>query len=368
MQLWSLKQTALTLAQSTGLAALARKATGTQLRILCYHGVWVTPGFQFGNCTFIAPEQFEWRMARLRRSGLPVLPLGEAVDRLADGSLPEAAVAITIDDGWVSTLTHMLPVLETYGLPATLYATTWYAGRELPVVNVAVDYLCGASGRSDIDRKARIAEIEALPVDQRLDALRCFGAELGVGEAWLERRQFNIMSAAEFAEAHRRGLDVQLHTHRHIDIAREVDALPREIEENRAFLAAALGDRRFTHFCHPSGSNHPRVRSLLAASGVRSSTLVEPGLNASGSDLYALRRFLDGRSVSDAEFDAYLSGVLHFLAPLRALMAQASLAMGNRRVSIARYGGSDVSGPEIPRSGGPRRSAVSQLARARTSS
>src|SRR4051812_14102841 len=187
-----LKHEFLTMARATGLSRVARRATRSRLRILCYHGLWVTPGVAFGDCMFIPPEKFEARMAWLKRSGHPVLALSEAVDRLADGSLPEAAVAITIDDGWVSTFTHMLPVLEKYGLPATLYATTWYAGRDLPVVNVAVDYLRAAAGRLDIDRAAKIAEIEALPVAQRLAALTAFGAELRVGEAWLDTRQFNI--------------------------------------------------------------------------------------------------------------------------------------------------------------------------------
>jgi peptidoglycan/xylan/chitin deacetylase (PgdA/CDA1 family) len=316
-----LKQTILKAARATGLSGVARRATGRQLRILGYHGLWVTPGHGFGNRIFIPPEQFEARMARLKRSGRPVLPLAEAVDLLADGSLPEAAVAITIDDGWVSTFTHMLPVLEAYDLPATLYATTWYSGRALPVVNVAIDYLKAAAGRPDVDRWAKLAEIEALPVEQRLEALRRFGAELGMDEAWLESRQFNLMSAGELGEAQRRGLDIQLHTHRHIDIAARIDSLADEIAENRAFLAAATGKAEAAHFCYPSGTFHERAPALLAASGVRSATLVAEGLNRPGADPLTLRRFLDGRSVCDAEFDAYLSGILHCLAPLRTLLA-----------------------------------------------
>jgi peptidoglycan/xylan/chitin deacetylase (PgdA/CDA1 family) len=311
------KRHILRLANSTGLFALARQATRRSLRILCYHGLWVTPGYGYGDCTFIAPGQFAARMERLKRSGLPVLPLGEAVERLGDGSLPDAAVAITIDDGWISTFTHMLPVLEALALPATLYATTWYAGRDLPVVNVAADYLRQAAGRWDLDPEAKAAEIDALPVGQRLEALRAFGREMGVGEAWLETRQFHIMSAAEFAEAQRRGLDVQLHTHRHIEIDLKVDDLPRELDENRAFLAAALGTKELVHFCHPSGTNHPRARALLAANGIRSATLVTEGLNAPGTDPLALRRFLDGRRVSDVEYDSYLSGLLHWTGKLR---------------------------------------------------
>jgi peptidoglycan/xylan/chitin deacetylase (PgdA/CDA1 family) len=305
------------MARRTGLSAAARKATGGQLRILGYHGLWITPGHQFGNCSFQPPEHFEARMLQLKRSGHPVLPLGEAVDLLMAGNLPEAAVSITIDDGWVSTFTHMLPVLERYELPATLYATTWYSGRTLPVVNISVDYLRSASGRLDIDRDATMAAIEALPDGERLGELRRLGASLGVDEAWLELRQFNIMSAEELAEAHRRGLDVQLHTHRHINIGHKVDSLPAEIEQNRQFLKAAIGDVPLEHFCYPSGTNHPRARDLLAASGVRSGTLVSKGLNPPGSDPLALRRFLDARSISQAEFDAYLSGVLHYTERVR---------------------------------------------------
>ena len=314
-----LKRTVLTVAERIGLSRAARRATAGSLRILCYHGIWVTPGYQFGDCTFIAPGQFESRMLRLRRSGLPVLPLGEAVERLAAGDLPEAAVAITIDDGWVSTLTHLVPVLEALELPATLYATTWYAGRTLPVVNQAACYLAAAAGRSEREAEERTRCIESLPVEERLGALRAYGAALKVAEDWLELRQFNIMSGEELAEARRRGLDIQLHSHRHIDVEAKVDVLAEEVAENRAVLARALGQEEFSHFCYPSGTHHPRAPALLAASGVRSATLCDEGINPPGADPLALRRLLDGRRVSDAEFDAYLSGMLHFLAPLRAL-------------------------------------------------
>jgi peptidoglycan/xylan/chitin deacetylase (PgdA/CDA1 family) len=316
----TLKQNVLRLGRSAGLFGAARKATAGHLRILGYHGLWVTAGPQFGDCIFISPDQFAARMERLRRSGLPVLPLDEAVDQLARDTLPEASVVITIDDGWVSTYTHMLPVLEALDLPATLYATTWYSGRALPVVNVAVQYLCAAAGRRAEEAGTAAAEIEGLPVEDRLPALRLLGERLGVEESWLETRQFNIMSADELADAHRRGLDIQLHTHRHIDVASQVESLKVELEENRAFLAAATGNQP-VHFCYPSGSFHSDAPACLAAGGVRSATLVTEGLNPPGSDPYRLRRLLDGRRVSDVEFDAYLAGALHFTAPIRSLLA-----------------------------------------------
>lgn len=328
------KHALLTAARLSGLSTLARAATGSQLRILCYHGAWVTPGPSFGTCLFMGPGQFEARMARLKRSGLPVLRLGEAVERLAAGDLPPAAVVITIDDGWASTRTHMLPVLERYALPATLYATTWYAKRDLPVVNVAVDYLLAMGGRRPESRTVEIRRIEALPESQRLDALRALGRGLGVDEAWLDRRQFHLMQADELADVHARGLDVELHTHRHIDVSAGIGRLEQEVEENRAFLADALGGGHASHFCYPSGTYHPLAPTVLAQSGVRSATLVREGLNPPGADPYALRRFVDGRGVAQVEFDAYLSGTLHYLTALRSF-ADGVVLEGPRKAAAA---------------------------------
>jgi len=329
------KHALLTAARFSGLSTIARAATASQLRILCYHGAWVTPGPSFGTCLFMSPTQFEARMARLKRSKLPVLPLGEAVDRHAAGDLPPAAVVITIDDGWVSTGTHMLPILERYELPATVYATTWYADRDLPVINVAVDYLLSISGRSNVARQPAIRRIEALPERERLDALRALGRELGVGEGWLDSRQFHLMRPAELADVSRRGFDLELHTHRHIDVSTNIGRLVQEVEENRDFLVDLVGAAPAGHFCYPSGSYHPSAPELLRQSGVRSATLVAEGLNPPGANPYALRRFVDGRGVAPVEFDAYLSGSLHYLSAVRSFVRGVQIEMPRRAAAAS---------------------------------
>jgi hypothetical protein len=99
-------------------------------------------------------------------------------------------------------------------------------------------------------------------------------------------------------------------------MAAGVEHLPQELADNRAWLEKELDRPVLEHFCFPSGSFHADARAMLVAAGIRSATLCEPGLNAPGSDPYALRRFLDCRDVSDPVFDAYLSGLLHFLSRL----------------------------------------------------
>jgi peptidoglycan/xylan/chitin deacetylase (PgdA/CDA1 family) len=328
------KRGVLKLASVSGLASLARAATASQLRILCYHGLWLAPGHPYGNCLFMAPAQFEARMRRVHYSRRPVLPLDEAVARLAANDLPPGATVITIDDGWASTRSHMLPILERYGLPATLYATTWYAERGLPVINVVVDYLLASAGRGDA-RAPVIRRIEALPESERLAALRELGRELGIGEAWLDSRQFHLLRPDELADVHHRGLDVQLHTHRHIDVSAAPGLLVGEVEENRAALVRATGGLPATHFCYPSGTWHAAAPALLASCGVKSGTLVTEGLNAPGASLYALRRFIDGPSVHPVEFDAYLDGTLHYLSAARRAARIAQLEVPRRAAAAS---------------------------------
>jgi peptidoglycan/xylan/chitin deacetylase (PgdA/CDA1 family) len=307
-----MKERLLRAARAGGLFALSRQASRKSLRILAYHGLWTTPGYQYGNRLFITPEQFERRMVWLRRSRYPVLSLGEAVRQLDEGGLPDRAVVITIDDGWSSTYTHMLPILEKLELPATVYVTTWYSENQLPVVNIVMDYIFKRAGLASDD--FIIAEIEKLSsISQREQALRECASRFGVPTAeWWEGRQFHLMSTAEIREADRRGLDIQLHTHRHRSSATDSDELEREITDNRAALARACGrpEESFGHFCYPSGVTHSSAVAVLENIGVKSATLVEEGINPQGTNCYRLRRFLDGRSVSDTEFQAYLSGAL----------------------------------------------------------
>jgi len=305
----SLKTQLLTTGRALGLAALARRASARRLRILCYHGLWVTPGYQYGDKLFMSPEQFERRMVRLKRSGHPVLELDAAVEALEANRLPDGAVAITIDDGWASTYTHMLPVLEALGLPATVYVTSWYVGRDLPIINKAVDYLYEQAGRSSEEARSTAAAIDALPLEQRGPALRELSTSLDCPPTWWQLRQFHLMTEAEVADCAPRGLDVQLHTHRHTGAGA---TLEQELVENRARLAmwTGLPERHFRHFCYPSGEHDPDGLPALSRLGIRSATLTDQGTNAPGAPALRLRRFLDGRTVSDAEFDAYLSGAL----------------------------------------------------------
>lgn len=71
---------------------------------------------------------FRWQMGLLADC-FNVMPLHEAVVRLASERMPPRAVCITFDDGYRSTHDLALPVLKEFDLPATVFVTTGYVGE-----------------------------------------------------------------------------------------------------------------------------------------------------------------------------------------------------------------------------------------------
>lgn len=70
-------------------------------------------------------KEFDQMMAWLQKQ-FNVIPLSEGIKRLADGTLPPAAAAITFDDGYRDNLEIAAPILKQRGLPATLFVATGF--------------------------------------------------------------------------------------------------------------------------------------------------------------------------------------------------------------------------------------------------
>lgn len=89
--------------------------------VLMYHrfGDGRTPS------TNIRLDQLDAHIAELQRGGYHVLPLPEVVEALRSGrSLPDKAVAITVDDAWASTYRHAWPRFKAAGFPFTVFVVT----------------------------------------------------------------------------------------------------------------------------------------------------------------------------------------------------------------------------------------------------
>ena len=327
----SVKRALYHLCKWIGLFALARRKTKSGLRILCYHGFSLDDESSFAPRTFMNPETFEKRMAYLEKLGIPVLELGEALEKLYAGQLPANTAAITIDDGFFGTYMKALPVIKSFSFPATVYVTTYYAVKGSPIFRLVVQYMFWKTREQELepyglgitgDRPVPILT-EAQKSDAVMRIIR-YGenshdergrAELGVllGQrlnvdynAIVESRILSIMNPGEIAAMADEGIDIELHSHRH-DLPLDREAALREIEENRSVLEPLAG-RRLVHFCYPSGFYREEHLPWLDEAGIASGTTCIRGLNYADTSRLELRRFLDGEDVSFIEFEAEISG------------------------------------------------------------
>jgi peptidoglycan/xylan/chitin deacetylase (PgdA/CDA1 family) len=52
------------------------------------------------------------------------MPLSNLLARLHDGRVPESAVAVTLDDGYIDNFETASPLLSALGVPATFFVTS----------------------------------------------------------------------------------------------------------------------------------------------------------------------------------------------------------------------------------------------------
>jgi peptidoglycan/xylan/chitin deacetylase (PgdA/CDA1 family) len=108
--------------------AVAPSAKGAgRLCIVNYHRILEQPDPLLESEPNVAT--FGWQIALLAEC-FNVLPLAEAVERLATDRMPPRAVAITFDDGYRSTHDLALPILKQFKLPATVFVTTGHIENE----------------------------------------------------------------------------------------------------------------------------------------------------------------------------------------------------------------------------------------------
>ena len=331
------KLTALRVAEVSGFSRLLSDSAWRRRRllILCYHGVSLDDEHEWAPHLYLPPDLFRHRMRIVADSGCSVLPLGEALGRLREGTLPRRAVAITVDDGAYDFYRLTFPILREFGFPVTLYYTTYYSEYNRPVFDTMCSYLLWkARGRGTFEwkdvlsvpaelgdpqqRAAATRQIKAVALARRLSGrekdglLQQLASRLGIDyEDLCRKRVLHLVTPAEAREMVAQGLDVQYHTHRH-RVYRTQEPFHRELDDNRQRIASVTPAPP-RHFCYTGGVYLPQFPAILKAYGIESATTCDFGLCTPDSDPMLLPRYLDGTPISDLEFRGWLYGTASFL-------------------------------------------------------
>ncbi|MGO9168969.1 MAG: polysaccharide deacetylase family protein [Candidatus Sulfotelmatobacter sp.] len=303
-----------------------------RLLILCYHSLAIDEENLWRPGQFLAPGRLRERFEMLKRGGYHVLSLEEGLERLRSNDLPSRSVALTFDDGTYDFYKLAYPMLREFGFPATVYQTTHYCSRRMPIfysicsymlwkkretvlrawpsIGIVRDIPLNALGAREtaIDRIVAFADRERLATEQKNQLSAELALRLNLDyEDLLRRRILQLMTPEEIAELAAAGVRFELHTHRH-RTPRDRTLFEKEIQKNRDVIES-MTKRRPAHFCYPSGDYDLMFLPWLAEWGIVSATTCDPGLASERSQPLLLPRFIDTTGRTALEFEGWLTGV-----------------------------------------------------------
>lgn len=196
-----------------------------------------------------------------------VLPLQEAVARLASGRLPRRAACITLDDGYADWTLSAAPALRKRNLHATFFITTGqFTGMPLwheriqaavrahpgPRLDIGMPSLGECDVQTLADKQALVVRLERklkyLTLSAREQALQALEGAAGVRPEQLPR-----MTQGQLRDLHSQGFGIGSHTARHpiLDYCNEAEVV-EEIASVREQLAAMVGGA-IAGFAYPNG-------------------------------------------------------------------------------------------------------------------
>lgn len=329
----TLKSTALRALRSAGVFSIVKRSQWRKQRllILCYHGLSIEDEHEWLPHLFVTPECFRQRLACLRRMNATVLGLDEGLARLRSNSLPETSVVLTFDDGFFDFFQHGVPLLSGFAFPCTVYLTTYYVRHRYPLANLALDYILWKSRKASVRLPEHGLEVET-PINSyterqkvvwsildqakarnvstagKDEIVRSVAEHIGVDyRQFFERRILQLLNPEEVTEVAKKGIDIQLHTHRHRTPV-DHDLFVREIQDNRLAIQELTGTNP-VHFCYPSGNYSERFFPWLRECGVQSATTCERGLAVRDTNPLLLPRVLDDTTTDLLRFQSFVSGL-----------------------------------------------------------
>ena len=98
--------------------------------ILFYHKIDSPPADARLRGAYTPPPRFARQMAFLKKQGTVFYTASELVGYLrAHGSFPPQGLAVTFDDGWRDNYENAFPVLQRYGIKATIFLVSSCIGE-----------------------------------------------------------------------------------------------------------------------------------------------------------------------------------------------------------------------------------------------
>ena len=244
-------------------AALSADEISTQVPILMYHHL----SEDVTNSEMVSPEQFEAQIRALSEAGYTGVSFDELQAYVLRGEpLPENPVVITFDDGYRSNYTLAYPILQKYGMKATIFAIGVSFGTDhYKDTDYAITPHFGAAEAAEMTASGLIS-IQSHTYDMH---------QWPPYETGSAVRENILQLSSESEEAY-------------------VQALTEDFTRSRALLEGATG-QPVDVLAYPAGQYSTLTQVTLQSLGVHVTLSTNPGVNTVvkglPQTLYAMLRF-----------------------------------------------------------------------------
>lgn len=275
---------------SAPLTLLSPSGRRGRLLIFTYHRVLERPDPLLPDepDAAVFASQMDW-VAEFCR----VLPLSEAVERLARGTLPERAACITFDDGYANNHDVAMPILARRGLTATIYVTVDAIERGVMWNDLVIEaHRQRRDTSSESGAAAVAASLENLkyrPLEERWDAAaELFRTMTGAPPPRLMMTSDMVRAMA------RSGFEIGAHTVNHPILKRQpLEQAQREIQGSRDWITDLLGapPRSFAYPNGRPGRDYDETHArLVREAGFESAVSTRWSCARRGADRFQLPR------------------------------------------------------------------------------
>jgi len=315
----------------SGVLALLVSRRRANLAVLMFHRI-DTVEDNLGLC--ISPDFFEAQLKYLADC-YNVIPMSEAIEKLASGNLARNSVVITFDDGWRDNYINAFPLLKKYKIPATVFVTYeaieqgtfGWCSFDKAILNSCHTELdlsffgLGTFSLNDQEQKESLIsflhqKLKRLDNSTTLAVIEHVTNELGGvdGErVMLSWQEIKEMQASNL-------ITIGAHTVTHPILTQISQPQAKyEIEEGKRLIEDKTGTI-IDFFAYPNGSSNDfnsEIIGMVEKSGYKSAFSTIPGVNRDFSYRYLLRR-MDvtygmckgiGDRFSQSMFDVKISGI-----------------------------------------------------------
>lgn len=304
-----------------------RRMPATSGVVLMYHEVQPDE-VTLPAWTVVRESDFKWQMQFLQQH-FDVITLDQALERTAGKHVAARPFAVvTFDDGYRGNLDTALPVMETLGLPLTVYVATqavvegslyWY-DQIINLLNccdpVEVDLVLG--GRAERFRISNrgsessrwkevqrlLSGLKRLNGSARERVVRDIAGRYPLPAATLEMLspdQLRTMASSTC-------LTIGSHTHRHelLDQLKQ-EEVRETIETAHVHLTQIIGYQP-RHFSYPNGNFSNEIQEVVREAGYISAVTTINGAWSGQDDPLMIPRVAIGRFETRTQFRARISG------------------------------------------------------------